>query len=590
MHKEGRVVFIFLLVALLSVSLVSAVWWNPSTWSFFSKSGDVRLSPGDVTANITILNIIPRTLSGSFVFNAQIYANSKTNVYLCPFVNASQIYSCSLPTGDTYTITFLAQGFAGLDRIDYLVNSSGIINLAYTFRLEPLTCASFTYSDWGACTNGQQTRTVVISSPSGCTGGSPVVTQACTVGPSGICTDSDSGFDYNVFGFTNSSLNGTLQDSCVSPAQGYLIESFCDAQNRSASTIIDCHSDITKTCIDGACVSCKDSDSGWDYDHKGTIRTAFYDVVYSGIRSFSDLCLDNLSLREYYCDDFIRTFNSVDYLCPYGCSNGACLPAPSALPFYNLIMQVSNATRVLAGAVVNVTNLSDGRVVARGITNATGGFMTTLANGTYHVSVGALNHLPNSMRVALTQHRVASVFLSPVAPLCTSFTYSNWSTCNATQQQTRTVVNSSPSGCTGGSPVVTQTCTVVPPVTATLAYLGRTTDRVGTWSSATPDGRPDFTLELSLNASSAGQITNIRFNHRYAGEFWLMIPSSSYRLWIAPSSITSAAPSTPGPVAYNAGMNKYLITLQHERLPFAGGTATITLQSGQTLTATVSAS
>ena len=43
------------------------------------------------------------------------------------------------------------------------------------------TCTSFTYSAWGACIGGMQTRTVLSSLPSGCTGGSPITSQACTV-------------------------------------------------------------------------------------------------------------------------------------------------------------------------------------------------------------------------------------------------------------------------------------------------------------------------------------------------------------------------------------------------------------------------
>lgn len=50
------------------------------------------------------------------------------------------------------------------------------------------TCTSFTYSDWSACSSyGIQTRTVAISSPSGCTGGNPITTQSCTP----TCTDSN---------------------------------------------------------------------------------------------------------------------------------------------------------------------------------------------------------------------------------------------------------------------------------------------------------------------------------------------------------------------------------------------------------------
>lgn len=47
------------------------------------------------------------------------------------------------------------------------------------------TCASFTYAAWGACSNGLQSRTILTSSPTSCTGGSPVVSQSCGVDPIG---------------------------------------------------------------------------------------------------------------------------------------------------------------------------------------------------------------------------------------------------------------------------------------------------------------------------------------------------------------------------------------------------------------------
>src|SRR3989344_3205966 len=48
---------------------------------------------------------------------------------------------------------------------------------------------------------------------------------------------------------------------------------------------------------------------------------------------------------------------------------------------------------------------------------------------------------------------------------CTSFTYSAYGTCQSNNTQSRTVTSSSPSECTGGSPVTTQSCTYVPPTT-----------------------------------------------------------------------------------------------------------------------------
>lgn len=59
--------------------------------------------------------------------------------------------------------------------VDYGVNSTWIPQNARP-------CTSWTYSAWSACSGSQQTRTIVSSLPSGCTGGSPVLTQSCSTG------------------------------------------------------------------------------------------------------------------------------------------------------------------------------------------------------------------------------------------------------------------------------------------------------------------------------------------------------------------------------------------------------------------------
>jgi len=42
------------------------------------------------------------------------------------------------------------------------------------------TCASFDYSGWSFCQDGEQTRTITASYPSGCQGGYPILLQACS--------------------------------------------------------------------------------------------------------------------------------------------------------------------------------------------------------------------------------------------------------------------------------------------------------------------------------------------------------------------------------------------------------------------------
>lgn len=53
------------------------------------------------------------------------------------------------------------------------------------------------------------------------------------------------------------------------------------------------------------------------------------------------------------------------------------------------------------------------------------------------------------------------------APLCTNFTYSAWSACQPNGTQTRTVISSTPSGCTG-TPILSQACIYPPPNSSSL--------------------------------------------------------------------------------------------------------------------------
>ena len=65
---------------------------------------------------------------------------------------------------------------------------SGVaITVPTSCAVPPTTCSSFTYSAWSACSGGNQSRTVATSSPSGCTGGTPVLTQSCAVPVDGTC-------------------------------------------------------------------------------------------------------------------------------------------------------------------------------------------------------------------------------------------------------------------------------------------------------------------------------------------------------------------------------------------------------------------
>ena len=61
---------------------------------------------------------------------------------------------------------------------------------------------------------------------------------------------------------------------------------------------------------------------------------------------------------------------------------------------------------------------------------------------------------------------------TPPTPTSCTYTYSDWSICSSANNQIRTVISSTPSGCTG-TPVTSQLCTVTPSTTPwTLIILG----------------------------------------------------------------------------------------------------------------------
>ncbi len=91
----------------------------------------------------------------------------------------------------------------------------------------------------------------------------------------------------------------------------------------------------------------------------------------------------------------------------------------------------------------------------------------------------------------------ACTYVPPVTT-CTSFTYSTWGACQPDNTQTRTVLTSSPAGCTGGSPVTTQACTYVPPVTTCTSFT------YSTWGACQPDNTQTRTVLTSSPASCTG--------------------------------------------------------------------------------------
>lgn len=167
--------------------------------------------------------------------SVQLYANNMPvgQIFFTAgnLVATSSLSNFLIPTGDA-SITLIIKGitnsplvnikYAGSKAVGY---SSGVTiwdsssgATAVTFNTPLTTCASFTYSDWSVCSsNSQQARTVISSSPSGCTGGSPVTTQSCNyVAPISACTS----FAYSDWGTCESINNHQFRNITSSSPSG----------------------------------------------------------------------------------------------------------------------------------------------------------------------------------------------------------------------------------------------------------------------------------------------------------------------------------------------------------------------------------
>jgi mono/diheme cytochrome c family protein len=257
----------------------------------------------------------------------------------------------------------------------------------------PATCSSFTYSAWGTCSAaGTQTRTVVSSSPAGCTGGNPVLSQACTPPPV-TCTS----FTYSAWGACQSNSTQTRTVASSSPAG-------CTGGN----------------------------------------------PVLSQACTYTPPVLDGAALYTQYCAS---------------CHGALASSSKTGRTAAQISAAISSV-----GAMSSLSSLTSAQIqaIATALTPAappactytTGAWGACQSNGTQTRTVSASPSGCTGTPPASTQ---ACTYVPPVVT-CTSFTYSAWGTCSATGTQTRTVASSSPAGCTGGSPVLSQACT--PPAPA----------------------------------------------------------------------------------------------------------------------------
>lgn len=100
----------------------------------------------------------------------------------------------------------------------YLLNPAQAIDFVnYTYNPGPVSC-NYSYSDWGNCSAGTQTRSVTATDPQGCSGGEPQLSQSCTM----CYSYTYSAWGECINGTQKRTLTQTNESSCPGEQMGLL--------------------------------------------------------------------------------------------------------------------------------------------------------------------------------------------------------------------------------------------------------------------------------------------------------------------------------------------------------------------------------
>jgi hypothetical protein len=118
-----------------------------------------------------------------------------------------------------------------------------------------------------------------------------------------------------------------------------------------------------------------------------------------------------------------------------------------------------------------------------------------VAAGNYTDSDVMLNQ-PGTTATTDILNSVVNARITVTPQSCTSFTYSEWASCQSNGTQSRTITSSYPAGCAGGSPVLTQPCIYNPPSCTSFTYSA--------WGICQADGTQTRTIISSTPSGCAG--------------------------------------------------------------------------------------
>jgi hypothetical protein len=366
----------------------------------------------------------------------------------------SSISSVDIPLSGTYSWTIPSTLATGSYKVlifyaagDVTVNGySNIFSITNSVAPTPTTCTYFSYTGWTACSlSGTQTRTIVSSYPTGCVGGSPVLSQTCV--PAVVTVYRAANYEwasqeYSVGSYTFAQMKAkdTLDNdiSSVKVAPGYKV-TFYDADNFLGFRLVKIEDDPSFV-NDGF----NDMASSMKVE---LASTTTYTLTTSATNGTITKNPDQSTYTPWTAVNLTATPNI-----GYQFVNWTGDVSTTANP--TTVVMTSNKSVTANFIAVPADNCR--------LDSASGAMIGNVYKETAELCKATWDNYASSWPGSKVYFNGILIHTYPMLT-CTAFSYSEWSSCSASGTKTRTITLSYPTGCTGGSPELTQTCTPATP-------------------------------------------------------------------------------------------------------------------------------
>jgi hypothetical protein len=340
-----------------------------------------------------------------------------------------------------------------------------------------VTCSDFTYSDWNACSNGIQTRSITSSSPEGCINGNSMTIQSCTSGNGGSCESNgqcNSGLtcSSNVCQVASEPSADHAPHGGTSPTEGNMLRGWSgdiDCMNSGCTVELHFYMDYPAGNLQAFI-----GNTIADKQFAGTEKNNYVFALPSGYPNGQSHIVYVYALGK----DAQGNNNGNNIL--LGTTNIAAIPSSSSSSSSTSSVSCSDFT-YSDWSACSQSGTQSREVSSSGPTGCTGGnpatsqqcvYIPECTEADWQATTSPLA-CPSSGEQLLSWVKVgqcvngvtkqsSTISCTPNVISCSDFTYSDWSACSQSGTQVRSVIDSSPDGCQDGVPILVQSCQYTP--------------------------------------------------------------------------------------------------------------------------------